>query len=275
MDGSYTPTIHPPGSHGPHPSWELNYPALTHLMNGQYYADYKGVFGMMGLPVMSEKRWSTVVSWLGGHVEELANSSCSQVHQMIIDRGDKLKWAASFDGFYLTRGHHSNNSSATLHDVATDKIAWFEHRTKRGAGANWSGTSAGAEGDMLGKILKQVKDHQFELSQIIMDHDTAAANIVTGVFPEARITYCGNHTAKTFHRDLVKIKAIQCKVSLYQCHFPCNTCFVVQCHLFSHVQHHTYSNTCSAYQSARQELLITSSSEQRRLYGRLWLVLIS
>ena len=44
------------------------------------WADYKGAFGMMGLPVMSEKWWSTVVSWLGGHVEELANVSCTQVH---------------------------------------------------------------------------------------------------------------------------------------------------------------------------------------------------
>jgi len=107
-------------------------------MNGQYYANYNGVFGMMGLPVMSEKRWTTAVSWLGGHVEKLANITCSQVQDMVADRGDKLNWIVSFDGFYLTCGHHSNNSSATLHDVATDKIAWFTHRTKHGAGANWS-----------------------------------------------------------------------------------------------------------------------------------------
>ena len=69
-------------------------------MNGQYYADYKGAFGMMGLPVMSERQLMEVVSWLGGHVEEPANSSCSQVRQMICERGDKLKWIASFDGFY-------------------------------------------------------------------------------------------------------------------------------------------------------------------------------
>ena len=139
---------------------------------------------------------------------------------MIADRGDKLKWTALFDGFYLARGHYSNNSSATLHNVASGRIAWFEHRTKRGAGANWSGTSAGAEGDMLGKILADVKSSNFKLSQIIMDHDTSAANIVTGAFPEARITYCGNHTAKTFHRDLGKIKAIQCKVSYGIGYFP-------------------------------------------------------
>jgi len=66
---------------------------------------------------------------------------------------------------------------------------------------------------MLGKILTEVKNKKFKVSQIIMDHDTCAANIVTGVFPEARITYCGNHTAKTFHRDLEKIKAIQCKAT--------------------------------------------------------------
>ena len=54
-----------------------------------------------------------------------------------------LSWVASFDGFYLTRGHYSNNSSATLHDFTSDKIAWFAHRTKQGQQANWHGTSAG------------------------------------------------------------------------------------------------------------------------------------
>ena len=108
----------------------------------------------MGLPVMSEKSWDKAVAWLGSHVEKLALSSCKQVRQNIINRGDKLSWTASFDGFYLTRGHHSNNSSATLHDFSSDKIAWFAHRTKRRLLANWQGTSAGAEGDMLRAILE-------------------------------------------------------------------------------------------------------------------------
>ena len=58
-------------------------------------------------------------------------------------------------GGYLKRGHHSNNSSATLHDYASGKIAWFEHRTKHGKGHNWDGTSAGAEADMLVQSLRK------------------------------------------------------------------------------------------------------------------------
>lgn len=57
----------------------------------------------------------------------------------------------------VTQGHHSNNSSGTLHDVATDKIAWFSHRTKQGSGANWEETTSGAEGFMLKEILEDVK----------------------------------------------------------------------------------------------------------------------
>ena len=45
-----------------------------------------------------------------------------------------------------------------------------------------------------------------------MDHDTSGGNIACSVFPEVRITYCGNHTAKSFHRDLMKIKSVRCKV---------------------------------------------------------------
>ena len=46
----------------------------------------------------------------------LTKWSCSQVQEAIIYRGDQTKWVASYDGFYLTRGHYSNNSSGTLHD---------------------------------------------------------------------------------------------------------------------------------------------------------------
>jgi len=61
-------------------------------------------------------------------------------------RDNRNQWAASFDG---TRGHHSTNSSATVHDMESDRIAWFTHRIKHGKNLNWLGTSAGAEGDML------------------------------------------------------------------------------------------------------------------------------
>ena len=50
-----------------------------------------------------------------------------------------------FEGFYLTRGYHSNNASATLDDVHSGRIAWFAHRTKHGKDSNWIGTSSGAE----------------------------------------------------------------------------------------------------------------------------------
>ena len=210
--GQYTPVIQHSHSTGPAPSWELNYPALSFLMNGQYYSDYHATLGLMGLPVMSDTGWEKLVSWLGKHVEALANTSCEHVQQRIIDRGDKLNWTAAFDGFYLTRGYHSNNCSATLHDYSTDKICWFAHRTKKGPGANWQGTSGGAEGDMLRTILEEVKAKGFEVNQIIMDHDTSGGNIACSVFPEVRITYCGNHTAKSFHHDLMKIKSVRCKV---------------------------------------------------------------
>ena len=87
-------------------SWELNYPALAFLLNGGYYADYAGIMDMMGLPVMHHTTWDNLVTWVGTHVEQLTNWSCDQVRADIVKRGDKAQWTASFDGFYLTRGHH-------------------------------------------------------------------------------------------------------------------------------------------------------------------------
>ena len=116
---------------------------------------------------------------------------------------------AGFDGFYLTRGHHSNNASATLHDVYSDQIAWFTHRTKRGKDSNWQGTSSGVEGNMLNEILGKVKDKGYTINQLVMDHNTSANAIVCSHFPDVHITYCGNHTAKSFHYELGKIKSLK------------------------------------------------------------------
>ena len=192
-------------------SWELNYPAIAFMLNGGYYADYASIMGTMGLPVMYHSTWDNLVSWVGPYVDRLAEWSCEQVRADIGKRGCRSQWMAGFDGFYLTRGHHSNNASATLHDVYSDRIAWFAHRTKRGKDSNWQGTSSGAEGDMLSEILRIVKEQDFCINQLVMDHDTSANAIVCSHFPDVYITYCGNHTAKSFHYELGKLKALKCK----------------------------------------------------------------
>ena len=102
--------------------------------------------GTMGLPVMNHTTWDNLVSWVCIHMEQLAEWSCDQVRSDIVKGGNKAQWTASFDSFYLTRGYHLNNSSATLHDVESDRIAWFTHRTKRGKGSNWEGMSSGERG---------------------------------------------------------------------------------------------------------------------------------
>ena len=76
-----------------------------------------------------------------------------------------MKWVASLDGFHLTRGHYSNNSSATIHDYYGGGVAWFTHRTKKGPGHNWVGTSGGAESDMFDEVLRQLTLSSKKLSQ--------------------------------------------------------------------------------------------------------------
>ena len=108
--------------------------------------------GMMGVPAMHHTTWDSLVSWVGTNMERLTDRSCEQVRADIEKRGDKDNWTANFDRFYLTRRYHSNNSSAILHDVKSDCIAWFTHCIKRGTGSNWEGTSSSAEGDLLDKL---------------------------------------------------------------------------------------------------------------------------
>ena len=69
-------------------SWELNYPAISFMLNGGYYAEYASIMGTMGLPVMHHSTWDNLVSWVGLHVDRLAEWSCEQVRADIEKRGD-------------------------------------------------------------------------------------------------------------------------------------------------------------------------------------------
>ena len=56
-----------------------------------------------------------------------------------------------------------------------------------------------------------MKDKGYTINQLVMDHDTSANAIVCSHFPDVHITYCSNHTAKSFHYELGKIKSLKCK----------------------------------------------------------------
>ena len=77
-------------------------------------------------------------------VKRIADWSVQEARTEAVRRGDKSSLHIQFDLFYLTCGHYSNNSLATVHDAKTGKIIAFSHRTKRGQIANWKGTSGGA-----------------------------------------------------------------------------------------------------------------------------------
>lgn len=183
-------------------------------MCGEYYKDYHHVLGTLGISHFSEKQWIRIIEWIAPEVEKITKWSVEQARKMIRARGDEDKLEVMYDGFYLTRGHYSNNSSATMHDAKTGNIIGFAHRTKRGQGANWQGTSGGAESNMLQEILAEVvKEEKMTIAKAVIDKDAACHDVFLSICPEAEIVFCGNHTAKTFHADLEKVKKTPCQVS--------------------------------------------------------------
>ena len=42
------------------------------IIQHRYYADYASIMGIMGLPVMHHTIWDNLVSWVGTHMEQLA-----------------------------------------------------------------------------------------------------------------------------------------------------------------------------------------------------------
>ena len=99
------------------------------------------LMGTLGISHFSKKQWIRVIEWIAPEVQKIADWSVQQSRKAIKARGDQDKLEVMFDGLYLTRGHYSNNPSATMRDAKTGNIIGYTHRTKRGQGANWEGTS--------------------------------------------------------------------------------------------------------------------------------------
>ena len=122
-------------------SWQPNYVLLCFLLNGEYCKDYEHILGALSLAHLSKTQWQRVVKWVHPFVEELALWSCSEVKRQVIRRGDQKNLKIIFHGLHLTRGFHANNASGTIHDEQTGKVLRYAHRSKRGVGSNWTGTS--------------------------------------------------------------------------------------------------------------------------------------
>ena len=179
-------------------------------MNGQLFANYDRISNMLGLPSCSNKHWVGIAEWLGEHVTAFAEWTCEAVRRQVVERGDRRAWVVSFDKYYQTLGHYS---SATLHYYETSRIALFKHRTKRGLWHNWAGKSNGAEGDMFNEILGEVKDAEFNVTELVTDKDASTNGIYCQHFPESTVIFFSNHSAQTLHKDLQKIKQENCQVS--------------------------------------------------------------
>jgi len=83
---------------------------------------------------------------------------------------------------------------------------------KHGVGHS-EGTSGGAEADMYDEILSEAKKAGFNIVEMVTDKDSSMNAIYCRHFPEGTIMYCSNHSAKTMHKDLQKVKQLKCTVS--------------------------------------------------------------
>ena len=65
------------------------------------------------LDQVSSTRWIHIVEWLAPFVKQIADWSVKEARTEAIQR-ENQSLHMPFDGFYLTHGHYSNNSSAQL-----------------------------------------------------------------------------------------------------------------------------------------------------------------
>ncbi len=65
---------------------------------------------------------------------------------------------------------------------------------------------------MFDEMLSEV-EAGFNVTEMVTDKDSSMNTIYCRYCPEGTITFCSNHSAKTLHTDLQKVKQSKCKVS--------------------------------------------------------------
>jgi len=61
-------------------------------------------------------QWIHIAEWIAPFVKQITDWRVKEARTEAIQCGDQSSFHIQFNGFYLTRGHYSNNSSATAHD---------------------------------------------------------------------------------------------------------------------------------------------------------------
>lgn len=74
---------------------------------------------------------------------------------------------------------------------------------------------------MLDEILADLIDNErMKIKKAIIDKDALCQEILLSRSPETEIVYCGNHTVKTFHTDLERVKKTPCQVCFSNRYLP-------------------------------------------------------
>ena len=99
-----------------------NFVALSFLVSGQYFKDYCKILAILGLYHVSLTQWIHIADWIVPFVKQFADWRVKEARTEAIQRGDQSSFHIQFEGFYLTGGHYSNNSSATAHGTKNGKL---------------------------------------------------------------------------------------------------------------------------------------------------------
>ena len=67
---------------------------------------------------------------------------------------------------------------------------------------------------MFDEVLKKAKNAGFNVKEVVTDKDSSVKSIYLQHFPEGIVTFCSNHSSKTFHKDLQKIKQEKGRVNV-------------------------------------------------------------
>ena len=129
--------------------------------------------------------------------------------------GSFKKAVTTGDAAYLTRGHHSRNSTYTLRNKLTNEVLYYTHKCQYGPDHGmvkyplFKGTANAAEGHAAEDLFRQAVQEGMHIAVHWQDADSSSAKAFRKYYPDTKLSknmYCCNHVVwnhakalKTYH----------------------------------------------------------------------------
>ena len=216
---------------------------VAFVVAGCTHATYcKALKYALGIDAVGADTFMSTIVKMYPVVKQMVDEMCEEAKSDMrgMDQTQLGSWSravTSADGTWMTRGHHSKNSTFSIRDYLTGALLYYVHLCQKGRDKViqeelYQGTSKSAEGYGARLTLRKAKEEGMHIEVHWQDADSSSSSVVAEHFSDAKVMICGGHAGwahKKQLENLAKVKSFSADFkALHRDKFP--QVFNVLCH---------------------------------------------